>query len=438
MVPSMEGLMSEPLENLVRLTEPEFFMAYPYDVYARLRTAAPVYWSDRDRTWALSRYEDIRFVSKSPHLFASRFGLAASQARAEDDGMPATPDPVDGLPMPRAAALRYEASMMMGGEQLVGSDPPRHAFLRKIASHAFTPRAVSALEDEVARLAVELIDRIEPDVELDFIDAVAAPVPMMVIARMLGVSTDDLDDFRRWSDSFIELNEEHPDRSEAEVLEYIGSVMEFREYFAAELEERQTRPRDDLLTALTQAVDDDGERLDPQSQLAMAQIFLIAGNETTRGLLANAGKLLFDHADQRKLLADEPGRIPNAVEELLRYQPPVTHMCRTAVTDVELRGQKLRRGDYMILLYPAANRDEDVWEEPDRLDVTRVPDPSHLAFGFAEHFCLGAALARREARLVLGELLRRYPNYEILDDDPVRVRAHMTPGIKRMPTIFAS
>jgi cytochrome P450 len=430
--------MSESLGDLVRLTEPEFFMAYPYDVYARLRAEAPVYWSARDRTWAVSRYEDVRFVSKSPQLFANRFGLAASQARAEDDGLPEAPDPVDGLPMPRAAALRYEASMMIGGEQLVGSDPPRHAFLRKIASRAFTPRAVAALEEEVARFAVELIDRIEPGVELDFVDAVAAPVPMMVIARMLGVSTDDLDDFRRWSDSFIELNEEHLDRSEAEVLEYIGSVMEFREYFAAELEERRSRPRDDLLTALAEAVDDDGEHLDPQSQLAMAQIFLIAGNETTRGLLANAGKLLFDHADQRKLLVDEPERIPNAVEELLRYQPPVTHMCRTALADVDLHGQKLRRGDYMILLYPAANRDEDVWEEPDRFDVTRVPDPTHLAFGFAEHFCLGAALARREARLVLGELLRRYPNYEILDDDPARVRAHMTPGIKRMPTIFVS
>jgi cytochrome P450 len=430
--------MTEPLEDLVRLTEPEFFMAYPYDVYARLRAEAPVYWSERDGMWALSRYDDVRFVSKTPDLFANRFGLAASQARTGDDGKPPVADPVDGLPMPRAAALRYESSMMMGGEQLVGSDPPRHAFLRKIASHAFTPRAVAALEEEVARMAVELIDQIEPGVELDFVDAVASPVPMMVIARMLGVSTADLDDFRRWSDSFIELNDEHVDRTEAEVLEYIASVMEFRDYFAAELEKRQRNPRDDLLTALTQAVDENGDRLDPQSQLAMAQIFLIAGNETTRGLLANAGKLLFDHPDQRQLLADEPERIPNAVEELLRYQPPVTHMCRTALADVELRGEQLRRGDYMILLYPAANRDEGVWTEPDRLDVTRVPDPSHLAFGFAEHFCLGAALARREARLVLGELLRRYPNYEILDDDPVRVRAHMTPGIKRMPTIFSS
>lgn len=429
--------MSDPLGDVVRLTDPEFYMSYPFDVFARMRAEAPVYWSEHDQLWALTKYDDVRFVSKSPGVFANRFGLSAGQSRIPDDGAPPAPDPIDGCPMPRRAALRYEQTMSLGGEQLVGSDPPRHTFLRKIASYAFTPKAVAVVEQDVARMAAELIDRIEPGVEYDFVDAVAAPVPMMVIARLLGVSTDDLDDFRKWSDAFIELNEENLDRDEAMVTEYIDDVMAFRAYFNAELDQRVTNPRDDLLTAMVQA-EDDGVPLTRDAQLAMTNILLIAGNETTRGLIANAGKLLFDHPDQRRLLVDDPTLLPNAVEELLRYQTPVTHMCRTALVDTEIRGQAITRGDYLIMLYPAANRDEDIWEHAADLDVTRKPDPAHLAFGFAEHFCLGAALARREVRLVLGELLRRYPNYELLGGEPERVRAHMTPGIKTMPAVFSA
>jgi cytochrome P450 len=379
----------------------------------------------------------VRFVSKSPDMFGNRFGLSAGQSRIEGDDAPPAPDPVDGCPMPRRAALRYEQMMALGGEQLVGADPPRHTFLRKIASYAFTPRAVAALEQDVARMATDLIDRIEPGVEYDFIDAVAAPVPMMVIAQLLGVSTDDLDEFRTWSDAFIELNQENRERDEGMIAEYIEHVLAFRAYFNAELDDRLVNPRDDLLTALVQA-EEDGVPLTRDGQLAMTNVLLIAGNETTRGLIANAGKLLFEHSDQRQMLVDDPALLPNAVEELLRYQTPVTHMCRTALIDTEIRGQEITRGDYMIMLYPAANRDEDVWEHADTLDVTRTPDPAHLAFGFAEHFCLGAALARREVRLVLGELLSRYPNYELLGGEPERVRAHMTPGIRSMPVVFQS
>ncbi len=366
--------MIDALDDLVRLSEPEFFMGYPFDVFARMRAEAPVFWSERDQMWALTKYDDVRLVSKSPERFGNRFGLSAGQSRIEGDGAPPAPDPVDGCPMPRRAALRYEQTMSLGGEQLVGSDPPRHTFLRKIASYAFTPRAVSTVEQDVARMAIELIDRIEPGVEYDFIDAVAAPVPMMVIAQLLGVSTDDLDEFRKWSDAFIELNEENRSRDEAMITEYIEDVMAFREYFTAELEARKQHPHDDLLTALVQA-EDNGVPLTLNAQLAMTNVLLIAGNETTRGLIANAGKLLHDHPDQRQLLVDDPSLLPNAVEEFLRYQSPVTHMCRTALVDTELHGREIARGDYMIMLYPAANRDEDIWEHADRLDVTRTPDP---------------------------------------------------------------
>ena len=422
-----------PLGDLVRLADPEFFMRYPFDVYARMRAEAPVYWSEHDHAWALTKYEDIRFVSKSPHLFSSRFGQTASHCAIPDDGQPVTDDPVDGCPMPRRAVAR--ASVLGGREDILTAvDPPRHGFLRKLASSAFTPKAIALLEQHVAELAVAQIDRIEPGVEVDFVDTVAAPVPMRVIAEMLGVSTELLDDFRRWSDAFIELNDANDTRDEAEINEYFASIIEFNDYFTKELQDRVDHPRDDLLTALAHA-DDDGKPLSLDSQLSMTFVLLVAGNETTRGLLSNAAKLLFEHPDQRQLLVDDPSLLPNAVEEFLRFQSPVTHMCRTALVDTVIRGQTIARGDYVIMLYPAANHDEEIWERAEELDVTRTPDPGHLAFGFAEHFCLGAALARREIRLVLGELLKRYPNYELVGGAP-RVRADMTPGIKSMPVVF--
>jgi cytochrome P450 len=408
-------------------------MSYPFDVFARMRAEAPVYWSEIDQAWALTRYEDIRSVSKAPARFSNRFGQLSPHCRIADDGQPMTDDPIDGCPMPRRAVLRADA---LGGREdiLTAVDPPRHTFLRKLASSAFTPKAISLLEQHVAELAVTQIDRIEPGVEMDFVDTVAAPVPMRVIAEMLGVSTDLLDDFRRWSDAFIELNDENRTRDQAETDQYFASIIEFNDYFTKELHDRVDHPRDDLLTALAHA-DDDGQPLSLESQLSMTFVLLVAGNETTRGLLSNAAKLLADHPDQRRRLVDDPGLMPNAVEEFLRFQSPVTHMCRTALADTEIRGQRIARGDFIVMLYPAANHDEEIWERAEELDVTRTPDPSHLAFGFAEHFCLGASLARREIRLVLGELLKRYPNYELVSE-PVRVRAHMTPGIKTMPVVF--
>jgi cytochrome P450 len=250
---------------------------------------------------------------------------------------------------------------------------------------------------------------------------------------MLGVPLADLERFRTWSDTFIDMSEES-EQDEDALAERIQRLVEFRDYFTDQLRDRVTHPRDDLLTKLAEA-EYHGARLSINEQLSMAQVLLIAGNETTRGLIAGAGFLVAEHPDQRQLLVDDPGLMPGAVEEFLRYVTPVTHMCRTALDDVELRGQRIAKGDYLCLLYAAANRDEDVWERAEELDVTRAPDPAHLAFGFAEHFCLGASLARREARIVLSELLARFPNYELVG--PVtRTRQHMTPGIKTMPVVF--
>jgi cytochrome P450 len=343
----------------------------------------------------------------------------------------------DDTGLPRHAELRRIASLgPLHVDNLVMADGARHRFLRKIASHAFTPKAINEIEAQVQRIAAELFDEIPEDVEVDFVDTVAAPLPMIMIALMLGVPLEDLDSFRRWSDSFIEMSEDTLPQSyeEDDRDSKVGDIVEFRDYFAAQLEDRVSNPRDDLLTKLVQA-EWEGEPLGLEEQLSMAQILLIAGNETTRGLIGGAGKAMAEHPEQRAILVESPELMPTAVEEFLRYVTPVTHMCRTALDDVEIRGQQIRRGDYLCLLYASANRDEDAWERGDELDVRRDPDPPQIAFGFAEHFCLGASLARREARIVLSELLNRFPNYE-MTGGATRVRQHMTPGIKTMPVIF--
>jgi cytochrome P450 len=418
------------LDDEVRLVETSWFMSYPHDVYARLRAEAPVYWSARDGLWAISKYEDVRWISKTPARFANAYHVYVAAASVQDDGAPSS-DPIG---LPRRAELRHSEAMgPLHTDNLVMADGERHTFLRKIASHAFTPRAIGELEEQVRRIASELFDEIPDDVELDFIDTVAAPLPMIMIALMLGVPIDDLDRFRTWSDTFIDMSEE-AEQDEDALAARIERLIGFRDYFTEQLHDRVAHPRDDLLTKLAEA-EYHGERLSINEQLSMAQVLLIAGNETTRGLIAGAGFLLAEHPDQRQLLVDDPELMPGAVEEFLRYVTPVTHMCRTALDDVELRGQRIAKGDYLCLLYAAANRDEDVWERADELDVTRAPDPAHLAFGFAEHFCLGASLARREARIVLSELLARFPNYELVG--PItRTRQHMTPGIKTMPVVF--
>lgn len=420
--------MTTALDDDVRLMETSWFMSYPHDVYTRLRHEAPVYWSERDGLWALSKYEDVRWVSKHPELFGNAYHIYVAAASVQDDGAPST----DPLGLPRRAELRQlDALGPLHTDNLVMADGERHRFLRRIAGHAFTPKAIGELEAEVQRIATELFDEIPTDVELDFVDTVAAPLPMIMIALMLGVPREDLARFREWSDAFIEMSDESfTDQRDAR----IAQVIEFREYFVDQLQDRAAHPRDDLLTKLTEA-EWQGEPLSIDDQLSMAQVLLIAGNETTRGLIAGAGLAMAEQPDQRRVLVDQPALVPGAVEEFLRYVTPVTHMCRTALDDVEIRDRAIAKGDFICLLYPAANRDEEVWDRADELDVTRTPDPAHLAFGFAEHFCLGASLARREAKIVITELLARFPEYEVVG--PVsRTRQHMTPGIRTMPVVF--
>jgi cytochrome P450 len=426
--------MSTDLADEVRLLESTFFMSYPHAVFARMRREAPVFYSERDGIWAITKYDDVRSISRSPELFANGYHVYSTAASMRGDET--TPPDANDMP-PDARARRASMLDADGNDSLVMADGARHAFLRKIASRAFTPRAVARLEDEVERLTAEAFAKIEPGVEVDFIDTVAAPVPVIMIARLLGVGDEHVGDFRRWSDAFTELGDEAlTGGGDAELLnQRIAATEEFNAFFTEQLEERRKNPQDDLLTAMVEATWE-GRHMTMAEMLMMTTILLIAGNETTRGLLSGTGCLLADHPDQREILRSSPELVAPAVEEFLRLVSPVTHMCRTALDDTEIRGVAIPQGSYLCLLYPAANRDEDIWERPDELDVTRPPDPNHVAFGFAEHFCLGASLARREARIVISQLLEQFDSWEIVGDT-TRALNHMTPGITTMPVVFS-
>ena len=421
--------MTSTLDEQVRLMESQWFMSYPYEVFSRLRNEAPLYYSERDGIWAVTKYEDIRHISRTPALFANGYHVFAPAARIVADELIDDHGP---LP-PRAEARRRNQLGPEGRDSLIFADGRWHVFLRRLAGYAFTPRAVARLEAEVERLAKGMFDQLEPGVEVDFIDAVAAPVPVIMIARLLGVPDSDVERFRRWSDALTEIGDESL-TADSGFKDRLRQVEDFNSYFTDQLNDRRKNPRDDLLTALVTA-EVDGEPLSMDELLRMTVILLIAGNETTRGLLAGTALLLSEHPDQADILRSDSSLVAPAVEEFLRMVSPVTHMCRTALEETEIRGQKIAKGDYLCLLYPAANRDEEVWERSEELDVTRAPDPAHLAFGFSEHFCLGASLARREARIVISGLLENFSCWTI-SGDITRAANHMTPSITTMPVVF--
>jgi cytochrome P450 len=420
----------EDLQEVARLTDPGFYAAEPYDVYARLRREAPVFWYEAGEIWGVSRYEDARFVLGRPELFSSKYGLIYTQSMTPDDGSAC---PVSD--MPRRAQMRGRAFQQFLGdahETLVTSDPPRHTSLRRLVSPAFTPRLVAKLGEGVHSLVQAALDTIEPEVVTDVVDAFARPVPMYVIAQMLGVPREDWVRFARWSDAIFDASSQLHDPQGERSAHWMEQLLEFAAYFGEQLADRRANPRDDVLTAIQGEVE--GEVLSDIDQLMFALQVLAAGNETTQTLIAAGVKLLAEHPDQCSILVEDPGLIPNAVEEMLRCASPVPTFCRTAKETTHLRGTRIEKGDFVVVIHAAANRDEDVWEEADRFLVTRKPDAG-IAFGFGPHFCLGAALARLEARVVFTELLRRYPKFE-LAGPACRSATSAAPRYEAMPVVF--
>jgi cytochrome P450 len=295
---------------------------------------------------------------------------------------------------------------------MLSQDPPEHTRLRRLVSKAFTPRSVQKMRPRIQEIVNELLERIDGRGEFDLVSDLAWPLPVIVIAEMLGIPREDRERFKRWSDAMVAtlggdysaLDEAR--RSNEELVEYVSRV----------IAERRQEPREDLISRLV-AAEERGQTLTEDEMLGTVALLLVAGNETTTHLISNGMLVLLRNPDQLARLRDDPSLLPSAVDELLRYTGPVHTTRRVAKTDVSLGGAEIRRGEVVIGLLAAANRDPDKYADPDRLDVARNPT-DHVAFGDGIHFCLGAALARLEGQITIGTLLQRFPNLRLLDDEP--------------------
>jgi len=348
------------------------FQERAYEIYRMLRDELPVYHSEQAGFWALSRFDDVRAAAADPQTFSSE-GTDTSQGL---------------LPMIQAL------------------DPPRHDVLRQLVSKAFTPRRVSDLEPGIRRIARELIDGFAGDGEVDLLGRFARHLPSLVFGELLGVPHDRREKFLVWTQALVEAK---PGTGSAESQRH--PAIKIYQEFTKLLAERRERHGDDLMSALLDA-EIDGRRLSEEELLGFCFVLIVAGNDTTTNLIANGAVLLADHPDQRKLLVQSPEAIPNAIEEMLRYESPVQALPRIARRRVDLHGATIPEGALVRLVWGSANRDEREFEEPDRFDVTRAI-PRHLAFGQGVHFCLGANLARLEARVAFEELLARIPEYQL-------------------------
>jgi cytochrome P450 len=383
----------------IPLHSPEFHMFDPYPVFKELRREQPVYWCAGAGYWAITKYDDGLRVHRDPATFCSGQGMTMRGGELED---------------------------VKGGETLITLDPPRHTRQRQLVSRAFTPRAVADLEPRIGSIVHELLDGVDPDETIDFVDALAAPLPIIVIAELLGVPIEDRDRFITWTNASI--GRADPEYAQDESLAAAG---EMYQYFVDFVEQRRREPRDDLITRLV-AVEADADDFTADDLLHLCFLLLAAGNETTRNLISGGLLALLDQPREWEKLATGATPIATGIEEMLRWWNPVIHMARTAARDAMVRDQHVRAGDQVVMFYGSLNRDEDVFgDDSDAFRVDRDPNP-HVAFGFGQHFCLGANLARLEARVMFEELLDRFPNPE-LAGEVQRLRSTMIRGIKHMP-----
>jgi cholest-4-en-3-one 26-monooxygenase len=394
----------------VDLSRPDAFDGgFPHAYFRLLRRECPVAWheeSDGGRGfWAITKYDDLRQISRNPRLFSSWRG-GTNIPDLDDDSLG-----------------RIRAIML-------NMDPPQHVKYRRLVQKGFTPRLVAKQEEHIRELAGRIVDQVAPRGECEFVSEVASELPMQVICEMVGVP--EVDRQRIYELSNLLIGFDDPEYQKSPDQGALASAEMF--VYASQLAKRaREHPADDLATALVRG-EVDGERLSELDYNSFFLLLAVAGNETTRNATTHGMRLLIEYPEERQKLLDDLSRVPSAVEEILRYNPPVMYFRRTATEDTEIRGQKIRKGDKLAIYYPSVNRDEDVFPDADRFDVTRDPN-QHLAFGIGEHFCLGANLARLELQIVFEEVLRRLPDMELAG--PIRLlHSNFIDGVKEMRVRF--
>ncbi len=374
-------------------------LACPYPIFAEMRSTAPVAWVDEIEAFAVTRYEDVAFVLRHPEDFSSSLATGPVLARQMADGIAALAAHGDGSLLDVLQRVKRGRTPV-----LLSADPPLHRRQRNLVNRAFTQRRVKEYEPMIQALAQDLVSGFAGAGEVEVVSRFAVPLPLSVIADRLGVPRADMGKFKKWSDDFTVAIGNHQ-LSHAELKAMLVSQAEFYEYFNAMVEQRRKDPGDDLLSELANARLEDGDMLEAPELLGMLNQFLVAGNETTTKLLTFCVRRLAEDPLLADRLRSDPDGLGGFVEEMLRLEAPVQGLFRSAVRDVTLAGVAIPEGSSLWLAYASANHDDSVFENPEVLDVERDLSQPHLSFGFGEHFCLGAALARAEARAGLRVLL---------------------------------
>jgi cytochrome P450 len=404
-----------PSDFDVDISSPDAFVdGVPNAYFRSLREHDPVHWQKecklpgirhRAGYWALTRYDDIAFVSKNSQIFSSERGsVFLSDLEPKD--------------------------LQNMRQQLINMDTPRHTQLRSLINRSFKPAEIRETEGDFLKIVRDTFDRLEGVRECDFVDAISAPISLHVLTNFLGVPQNHSKRIYNWTNKLIGAG----DPKVSSVFRARLAVLEIFVYAAFLAHKRRKNPRADVYSALVNGTLD-GKPLE-RLQLGMNFFLLIiAGNETTRNALSGGVQALCEHPDQLKLLRKDPSLLPQAIEEMLRWVTPVMQFRRTATRDTQIGQQRIREGEKVVMYYAAANRDPSVFEHPERFDITRKSNP-HLAFGTGTHFCIGSHMARLEMRITLAELLQRFPNFRL--SGPVeRLSSNFISGIKRMPLALA-
>jgi cytochrome P450 len=388
-----------------RLTDPQLYQAGdPFALYAELRSSAPVAWHEPDERaggfWAVTTHPEVAAIGTDPEVFCSSRGILVEEIGTTYDSPPT----------------------------MMHTDPPQHTRYRRLVQPGFKPSMVRLMEAGVTDKARALVAPLPAGEVVDIVGALSIPYPLQVICELLGVDGEQWPRFYEWSEAVI------PGESDRSAEERAALQAEMWEYLIGVAEQRRAEPVDDLVSALATA-ESEGDQLS-EAELAMFLIqLLVAGNETTRNLLSGGLVALAEHPDQWAALRADRSLLPGAVEELLRWTTPVISFMRTASRATVVRGQAIAEGDPLLLVYASANRDESVFgPDADQFRIDRHPNP-HLSFGLGPHFCLGAALARIEARVVLGELLDRFSSVEVAGE-VTRTASPVIAGVRQAPLVF--
>jgi len=409
----------EPRPGKLSLFDPDTYRAGPPHAYlARLRQEAPVCWHEAPGPevtsasklgsgyWVLSKYQDVIDVSRNPHVYSSHVGTAFL--------FDAVPDDVPGLQA-----------------MLINMDPPGHVKYRRLVQRGFTPRMVADLEPRIRAHAKRIVDNVARKGGCEFVTELACELPLILICELMGIPEEDRKQMFDWSNAMI--GGDDPEMNAGADSKQVSIQMWM--YANALAQKKREQPDDTLISKYVNG-EVEGSKISDFELNNFFVLLAVAGNETTRNATSHFMRLMSEHPDQFELLKTDVDRLlPGAIEEALRFSPPVVAFRRTALVDNEIRGSQIRRGDRVVLSYPSANRDEEVFADPDRFDIRRSPNP-HIAFGIGEHFCLGASFARMQLRCILRELLTRLPDIHVVGA-PKRQRSNLIHGIREMQVEFS-